>query len=80
MAIPTINTKGLKMGKDDQDLLENLIDRHGLAGVLRAMADICFGKAECVAHYWQDVRTAKQWMKHGAHVERLASGHLKGAN
>lgn len=43
------------------DELEILIDKHGLAYVLRAIEAICFEKAEHVAVNWQDAGLAKRW-------------------
>ncbi len=49
--------------------LEHLIDTHGIAGVLDAIAEICNGKATHISEGWQDHRLARDW----EHVARVAS-------
>lgn len=43
------------------DEIESLIDRHGLAKVLRAIEEVCQRKAEHIAVNWQDTGLAKRW-------------------
>lgn len=45
------------------DALEAMIDRHGLSGVLKGMADICYEKQEHVESNWQDRALGKAWAK-----------------
>ena len=54
------------------DVLEALIDRHGLPAVLNAIAQICSDKAEHIAVNWQDATTAKVWVNHMMCVDNLA--------
>lgn len=50
------------MNKDDLELLERLVDKYNLVEVVDGLETICIEKAEHIAHYWQDVALAKQWM------------------
>lgn len=46
-----------------ENLLEALVDKHGLLHVLTALENICNDKAEHLAVNWQDVDTAKVWCR-----------------
>ena len=54
------------------DVLEALIDLHGLPAVLNAIAQICSDKAEHIAVNWQDTATAKVWVNHMMRIDNLA--------
>jgi hypothetical protein len=41
--------------------LEGLIDRRGIEPVLQQIAGICGEKAQHIAEYWIDARTALRW-------------------
>lgn len=45
--------------------LEQLVDSYGLIAVLRALAEICYEKAEHVRSAWQDERLGKVWERTG---------------
>lgn len=44
-----------------QELLERLVDKHSLVGVLAMLASVCADKAVHVAEEWQDAGLAKVW-------------------
>ena len=46
---------------DLERALETLIDVHGLRTVLVILRDICDGKAEHLAHNWQDAAGETAW-------------------
>lgn len=52
--------------------LELILDRHGLANVLRMLAEIAGQKAEHIATNWQDASTAKRWDKAGSLLDLAA--------
>jgi hypothetical protein len=52
------------LSKQDVDSLEKLIDVYSLGAVLSALSYICGEKAAHVAENWQDMRLAKDWMRH----------------
>lgn len=45
------------------DILEKLIDTHGLQAVIASLSQICFEKAEHIQENWQDDKLAKLWEK-----------------
>lgn len=45
------------------DELESLVDSHGLSGVLQALEEVCYAKAEHLRGNWQDEASAKSWEK-----------------
>ena len=49
------------MTQEDRDIIERLIDWHGLDNVVDALADICAEKADHIRSNWQDMETAKHW-------------------
>lgn len=51
------------MNKDITEILENLIDKHGLLHVITGLELVCNEKAEHILHNWQDTKTAKVWNK-----------------
>lgn len=55
--------------RSDSDILEDVMDKHGLAATVAMLAEICRFKAEHVATNWQDASTAKQWMNHAATLD-----------
>lgn len=52
------------------DKLESLIDSHGLAAVLDAMAQIAFEKAEHIVSSYADATTARHWDKANAALRK----------
>lgn len=61
------------MTKIDIDALEHEIDRHGLTGVLQALADVCHEKAAHVQSTWQDKHAARAWWRAAKAIERLTT-------
>lgn len=51
--------------------LESLIDSNGLASVVEALAEICYGKAAHLEENWQDKATAKDWERAGGQLASL---------
>ena len=45
----------------DQRVLERLIDRYGLGGVLKALAHVCRDKADDLTSAWNDDGGARLW-------------------
>jgi hypothetical protein len=46
----------------DQELIERIIDRHGIAWMLMTISEICGEKAKHIAENWQDASLAKRWV------------------
>lgn len=57
----------------DSELIEKMIDRHGLASVLEMIAQICYEKGDHLRSNWQDETTAKVWDRDGRKIDTLAS-------
>lgn len=55
----------------NEEMLENLVDQHDLAGVIDALANICYGKSQHLQCNWQDELSAKQWEKAGNKLNNL---------
>lgn len=51
------------MDKDALYILEQMIDRYGVAEVLSGVSYICSDKAERTAVNWQNTTLGKQWMR-----------------
>ena len=64
-------------GSEAQHALEAMVDKVGLRNVVYALASICDGKAEHLAHAWQDHISAKQWAANAARLDKTAH-QLKG--
>lgn len=60
------------MQKLSTDVLESLVDAHGLANILQDLATVCHGKAEHLASNWQDENSAQYWTKAGNAIANLA--------
>jgi hypothetical protein len=43
------------------EVLEKLVDAHGLHGVLEALREVCYNKANHIASNWQDTALANVW-------------------
>lgn len=50
-------------GTNLEAVLEAAIDRHGLAGVLQAIADLCNAKATHLEEAWQDKEQSRDWLR-----------------
>jgi hypothetical protein len=57
----------------DQADLEMLVDRIGMAGVLRMLADVCADKAEHVRSTWDDPAMARMWDRVFRVLDRTAA-------
>ena len=55
---------------NEQDVLETIMDRLGVHGLINTLADIADEKSEHLASNWQDPATAKRWHR-VAHALRL---------
>jgi hypothetical protein len=53
----------MSLTEDNTDLLERIVDLHGLPKTLDMLADICAEKAEHLRTNWQDKGAAKDWEK-----------------
>lgn len=56
--------------KDLQEILEILVDRHGITSVTDELAQVCYAKSEHVAENWQDKKLARAWAKIGRMITR----------
>lgn len=56
-----------------QYALEEIIDAHGLAWTLQALADMCGDKAEHLRANWQDAASARIWDRAALPIARLAT-------
>jgi len=63
----------VRLEDDSSTILEGLVDAHDLDGVIEALADVCFAKADHLRSNWQDDATARTW-------ERAAKTLLKAAS
>ena len=45
----------------NREILENIVDIHGIDSVLMALSEICGAKAEHIECNWQDRSLAKRW-------------------
>lgn len=55
-----------------REMLESLVDRHGLTAVLVALSNVCTDKAEHLLHNWQDPTSAKHWDRDAAKIAMAA--------
>jgi hypothetical protein len=62
----------VKASEQQLAVLESIIDHIGADGILDAISDIAFAKAEHVREAWQDNTLAGNWEAIGARVEKLA--------
>lgn len=53
-------------------VLEPLVDKHGLTHVLAGLSLLCSEKAEHIRANWQDRLTAKHWDQAADKIERAA--------
>jgi len=51
--------------------VEDLIDRHGVDGLIDAIIDICYEKEMHVRENWQDHRLANSWQKVASILEKV---------
>lgn len=66
-AYPTVSSEA-------RDRLELLVDGHGLANVLRALAEVCYLKADHIAANWQPTaHDARLWTAAGRYVDSAAT-------
>ena len=60
------------LDRQAEDALEAMVDRFGLQSVLNGLAYICSGKADHIAHNWQDQRSARHWERAAIHLTNAA--------
>jgi hypothetical protein len=53
--------------------LEKIVDHYGLENIVRALSFICSEKSAHIAENWQDVKTAKEWMRHSALLDGIVA-------
>lgn len=56
------------------DILEPIVDKHGLLSVVTALQLMCEEKAMHIRTNWQDDGLAKEWDKASRHFERSLRG------
>lgn len=54
---------------DNKEILEGMIDEHGINAVLEMLSDICTEKSLQFKDVWQEARASKRWEKAGLMVE-----------
>ena len=59
------------------ETLETFVDENGLLVVVEALIEICNGKADHLATYWQDHRHEKIWLERMAVLQRAVAGLKK---
>jgi hypothetical protein len=57
--------------KEVKHLMEEVMDKEGLAQLVQLVAEICYEKAEHVLTNWQDKNLAKLWEKDAKLLERV---------
>jgi hypothetical protein len=50
------------MTREQSEMLEKLVDEHGLVNIAAELAQICSLKSQHIASNWQDDATARTWM------------------
>lgn len=70
--ISTIKT-ALGITEDLEQVLERLIDKHGINGILDALTEVCNAKACHLEENWQDRASAKTWTRIGRYVNSLVT-------
>jgi hypothetical protein len=60
------------MERDNLDVLEQVVDRVGLAKVLEALVQIAIEKAEHVSTAWGDKALAKSWEANARILEKAS--------
>lgn len=48
--------------------LEELVDSHGIKGVLAALEEVCRLKADHLSSFWQDYDVANEWDKNAKRI------------
>ena len=61
------NSQGLR------ELLEELVDSHGLKGVLTDLSEICYQKSQHMLENWQDTEASRAWARNARRIERTAA-------
>ena len=65
---------------DKLDVLEAMIDRSTLGGVLDLIAEVCSAKADHILTNWQDEATSDQWDRYSAALlglqDKIARGKI----
>jgi 2-keto-3-deoxy-L-rhamnonate aldolase RhmA len=62
----------VKASAEQSAALEAILDLIGADGILDAISDIAFAKAEHVRSNWQDDNLSANWEAIGARVEKLS--------
>lgn len=61
----------LKHHRNNQEIIERIIDSVGLETVVAYMAAICHDKAAHLETNWQDSETAARWQQMGDRLETV---------
>lgn len=61
-----------KVDTDTLEHLESLIDKHGAARIVDALADISYQKANHIRNNWQDEISASAWHSLGTRLEKVS--------
>lgn len=54
------------------ELLEDLVDKHSMSGLLSDLAEIAQLKADHIRENWQDTVTARTWEKAAQKIDALS--------
>jgi hypothetical protein len=71
-----IKTDYFTEGSQAMQDLEHMLNRAGINGVLCALANICYLKADHLEGNWQDHIAAKVWIKRGRRLDDVATSIL----
>lgn len=58
--------------KRDEEAIEEIIDRRGLADFMALVGSVCLDKEDHMRGEWQDEAKAKEWAKHARWTMALA--------
>jgi hypothetical protein len=68
------------MDREGMNILEALIDRYGLQGVVSGLSYVCSEKGQHIAAHWQDQRLSKRWMGYAEKLDRVTAVIESGTN
>ena len=59
--------------EDDENALEDIVDRRSLTTTLMMLSDIASEKAQHIRENWQDAALARQWDNEASKLETAAT-------
>jgi hypothetical protein len=65
--------------KAHEDTLEDIIDRHGLAGTLTMIYSVIFDKVEHIRSSYDDEESARAWERAGRVIAKASATDAVGA-